>query len=243
MSDSDEAPKRRRPLKYCIYGDSGAGKTTMLGTLKNPLIIATDENTLRTELTGKDYFIPISWGALQTKRQELSDLIESGQCPYTAVCIDTITNTEVMGAKGILQLSYIPLDSWNQKFIPQWRDEMLLWCQFSNKARYTNPIDVVFTSRVNYVVAESGERFGTIDAPGKALAKEVYGWMDEVFYIEQQAGWVNNAPVTRHILHTRRFENYQAKDGSGCLEAVEEPDFATIQAKINAKLATLPTRS
>lgn len=230
----------KRPIKAAIYGESGAGKTTILGTLENPFIAATDENTLALELTGKHYELINDWNDLVACREKLHAMLIEGNCPYTAACIDTLSNTEVKFAKGRLNLNYIPLDRWSKDVIPPWRDEILLWCDFANPKKYEKPIDVIFTARVDFVIAESGTKYGTLQAPGRALGKEVYAWMDEVFYIEEQTGvGPDNKTYSKHVLHTRRYENFVAKDGSRALDAVEEPDFSVIKDKINERLASV----
>lgn len=65
-------------------------------------------------------------------------------------------------------------------------------------------------------------------------------WMDEVFYIEAQSGIDHdNRPIARHVVHTRRYGNFLCKDGSGVLQAVEEPDLQAILDKIANALANV----
>lgn len=228
------------PVKYTIYGDSGSGKTSFLGTIDKPFIIATDENTLRLELLNKDYRIIKDWSDLTSAREELEHAMRSGSCPYTAACIDTISNTEIMVARNKLSgRSNIALKEWGELIIPTWRDEMLAWCNLASAKKFEHPIDVVFTARVAYHMPEGGTvRYAQIDAPGRALSKEVYAWMDCVLYIFEEEGiGDNNETFHRHRIRTKRYETYLAKDGSGALDPIEEPDFAAISEKIKVKLS------
>lgn len=141
--------------KFCVYGEPGAGKTSLLGTLSNPWIGCTDENTLRLELTGKKFEILSTWEEIQAARLKISAAMSTGTFEHDVVCLDTITATELPMAKSLLHKSYIALGDWNEIVIPAWRDEMLAWLELAKPTRFAKPVDVIFTARVDYQTSET----------------------------------------------------------------------------------------
>jgi len=226
---------------YIVYGDSGGGKTTSLGTLDNPYIAYTDINelSLRRLLIhhpNADAITVRDWGALQAARLGISKRMHAHDFPHSAVCLDGLTETEIMLFRGQLGQSFAGLKDWAPKLIPAWRDEVLAWLEFKDSNVYEVPVDVVFTARVSLEKAEfDGRMWASIAVPGRKLGTELFAWCDEIFHIRSEAGYDdNNTPVQRYYLRTASDDMFRAKDGSGTLEIEEEPDLNAIRDKIDA---------
>lgn len=223
-------------MSCCIYGDPGSGKTTMLGTLENPLILYTDKNRVALYRLKKHFKFIETFQELQATQFEITTELENGTFPYTSVAIDSWTDTEQMIKKLANPNREPSLQDWGKTIVPVWRDCMLGFLDFTNPDRYESPIDVVFTARVHFMKFEGGDArmWGLPNVPGQKLPEEVFGWPDEVFHlrVEESVNAQNEAEV-KHVARTASDSTYVAKDGSDALDLEEVCDFGVIKQKIS----------
>jgi hypothetical protein len=227
-----------------MYADSGGGKTRFCGTAEKPYAAYTDSNLLSIEVTGMPYTPIRSWNDLVGLRGDITAAMQEGTYPYKTVCLDTITATDLLVFKHQLNRTFVELKEWGTKIIPIWRDEIMKWLELANPKAYEHPVDVILTSRIEYFTPKEGPRYASVSVPGFKLAAELFAWVDLVLHGAVETGIdEKNQSYHSYKLYTARHEmdgmNFLAKDGSGCLDYAEDPDFAAIKRKITSKLTKM----
>ena len=224
-------------IGMCIYGMPGAGKTTSLGSLDNPLILYPDKNRLALQRIRKAYKLISSWDELVATRAEIASELYGKTFPYTAVCIDSASDTEHLLKQAIAPNKPFPFDKWKD-LIPKWRDEFLAFLEFTNPDVYPQTVDIIITAKLKIQSSEAdGRSWAYPMVPGNVLPGEMFGWFDEVFHMRTESAYKDNAEYTRHFFRTSSDDMYSAKDGSGVLDLEEDPDLAAIKDKIAKQLS------
>lgn len=215
-------------LKALIGGYSGAGKTTLAGTVDGKCLVISAESGLLS-IAGKDVdFIDISrddnGNVLKEANERVKRLgevftwLHEGQ-KYNAVFLDSLSE---MGELLVEKL---------QKDFPDRKDSFPMWGEYSKMMRSIVkkfrdlPYHVFMTCIIEPDKDQNGKRYMSFDIPGK-ISEKLPQYFDEVFYI------MANEDGTRK-LHTKATDTLRhAKDRSNKLDPVEEPDLGNIVRKI-----------
>lgn len=231
----------RGGMTALIYGDSGAGKTTLLGTLPNPLILATDRNTVRLRKIGKAYRLCPGWGDLEAAMYEIMAEMSSGTFQFSELCVDAISATEDhIRYHANPNKGKVGLKDWTDTIIPVWGDLVRNLLDFANPMRYPNPIDIFLTARISYEKSEAdGRMWAMPEAPGKKLGPQLYAWVDHVYHLKavEELNQAEGRMELVRYLRTCSDAMFTAKDGSGILEPeIREPDLGAIKQRIVSAL-------
>lgn len=234
MKISSTKTDGKHPIKMLIYGESGSGKTSLAGTIKEPVLLISAESGLLTLRDKEIDVIDISQddnGVMIAKEKRISRLGEvynylltdDARKKYKWIFIDSLT-----------EISQNLIEQLNSEF-PERKDSLVMYGENSKRMRsliksfrdipYYN-VAMVALSTIDK--DENGIRFTTFDLVGNFAAK-LPGFFDEVFYLHVDKDG-------KRALITEKSERVIAKDRSGKLGKIEAPDLSIIASKINATI-------
>lgn len=224
FSTTDEEAKTSG-RKILVYGGSGAGKTTLFGTIEDSLAIISAE----------------------------AGMLSLGKKKIPVMTVETIDDLrDIAGwfknkAKGFEHFQWLGLDSVseiaekilaNEKAIA--KDPRKAYGEMQDQlweiVRLFRdlPIDVVFTAKQERIDTGSGLIFGPM-MPGKNASQNIDYYFDEVFALRVEKDPADSTKSIR-ALQTGRDYQYSAKDRSGALAMFEPPNLQAIKNKILAHL-------
>lgn len=230
------------PIKALIYGESGSGKTSSLGTLIGRTLVISSEKGTKV-LEGKDIdCIDISLSdtkldeygqpaTLRTAAERISKfkavfnwLIAGPKdaagkpIQYVNVCLDSLT-----------EIGDLYVEDLNQKF-PDRKDSFPMWGEYSKMMKSTVrnfrdlPFNVFITVLAKVDKNEVGKRYMAFDIPG-SISDKLPQFFDEVLYIHV------DAEGKRSII-TQKTDTLLCKDRSGKLDPKEQCDLGVVMQKI-----------
>ena len=213
-----------------VIGKSGIGKTSLLRTIPEdePVCTLSCESGL---LAVKDL---VDSGQVQgVVIDEYKDFLEAYDClagnpewakAYKWIFVDSLTEVASMASDAM------------QKKYGEAKDTLKMWGEYSDtmkriikSIRDLTSYNVVFTALETLELDDVKRRIIAPDMPGKKLKVRLPSMFDEVFYMAEAMD-VNG--VAKRVFHTSAMSGYPAKDRSGKLAAIEEPNLAEIKAKI-----------
>jgi hypothetical protein len=206
-------------IKVLIYGESGAGKTVLCSTAPNPLIISAEAGLL--SLRGQD--IPVvEVGSLPEVEEVYNWLLQSGEADgIDTVCIDSISEIGEIVLAEAKARSKDPRQAYGETI-----DKVLaIVRKFRGLKKH-----VYMTAKLEGVKDEitGGIKYGP-SMPGTKLGNQLPFFFDEVFRL---AVAVDEKVGPYRFLQTSLDNRYIAKDRSGALDKIEEPNLTNVFRKI-----------
>ena len=212
-------------VKILVYGQAGAGKTTMIKTLPNPIILSAEAGLL--PLAELDIpFIQIStpqdmyeaYSFLRGRPEGIESVAIDSLSEIAEVWLSNITKTGNNGQ---------PLKDKRQAY-----GEMANQMIDLVRAFRDLPLNVYMTATQERAQDEdTGYMLYTPSLPGKQLPGKLPYLFDEVFCLlthKNEDGSVQRALLTSGDM------KYTAKDRSGKLSAYEPPDLSAVINKIKS---------
>ena len=229
-------------VKALIYGESGAGKTSSLGTLIGKTLIISSEKGTKvlegldidcidisehdTERTpdGDAKVLEKAGERIAKLRRVFKWLLEGAkddkgkQVGYVNVCVDSLTEI------GDLYMEYL-----GEKY-PDRKDSFPMWGEYAKMMRGTVrnfrdlPFNVFITVLAKPDKNEVGKRYMTFDIPG-SISDKLPQFFDEVFYVHADSEGVRS-------IMTQKTDTLLCKDRSNKLESKEVCDLGEIMKKI-----------
>lgn len=206
-------------VKVLVYGQAGAGKTTLIKTAPAPLILSAEAGLL--SLAGTDIpFIEI---------HSIAELGEVGQwitqskeaAAYKTICLDSISEiAEVCLSEAKQSLkdgraAYGEMGEQMAKVIRAYRD--------------IPGRNIYFTAKMDKSESDTGARLFAPSMPGKTLTQQLPYFFDEVLALRLVADKDGN---TGRALMCAPDTMWTAKDRSSRLAAWEPADLGAIFEKI-----------
>lgn len=222
-------------LKILIYGQAGVGKTSLAATLNEKVLIISAEAGLLS-LAGHDIDtidLTLDDNGEQIEKEKRAQRLgevfgyvceEETRKKYDWLFLDSLTE---ISQNMIEALALVYTDP---------KDTIKMWGDYNKKARaliknfrdlpYYN---VAFTALEAVDKDENNRRYIRPDMQG-GIGKQLCGFFDEVLYMYID----DTTDTSQRAVATQPRENVQAKDRSGCLNALEKPDLQVIVDKIRA---------
>jgi phage nucleotide-binding protein len=215
-------------VKMLVHGRAGAGKTTLVKTLPNPILLSAESGVLSL----RNVDIPqITIRSFHEMDEAYRFLTTSEHAKgFESVALDSISEIAeqcLVHEKGITKdgrRAYGELADKMSALIRSFRDLPGKHVYFSAKQGSN-------TDEMNVT------RYGP-SMPGQRLTNDIAYYFDMVFSLE-----IGRTPEGNdyRFLRTRTDIQVEAKDRSGVLDAIEEPDLGKIIEKILAVVPTTPT--
>ncbi len=209
-------------VKLLVYGQAGAGKTSLIKTLPNPIVLSAEGGLLSIQ----DADIPfIEVGSNESMEEAYTWLTESHEAKnFETVAIDSISeiaevilnhekkrNKDPRAAYGVMQEQTADI-------IRGFRDM---------PGRH-----VFMTAKLEKTQDEMGRVMYSTSMPGNKLGPQLPYFFDEVLALRVEKDGDNN---TQRALMCDSDGLWLAKDRSGKLASWEAPDLAEIIKKIGGK--------
>lgn len=228
---STAAPIEDQGVKILVYGPAGIGKTVLAATLPDETIIVSAEGGLLSlqpanliRMFGASREIPV------IKIKSGADFIEA----YNFIA--TSAHAKHFGSVGIDSLSEIAEVVLTAELTVAKDPRQAYGAMQDTMAKYIR----LFRDLPNRHVYMSAKRDREKDdkgvmlygpsMPGKNLLQSVPHFFDEVFSLEMSTPAADGSSY--RFLRTRANIQFQAKDRSGALDEIEEPNLAKVISKI-----------
>ena len=223
-------------LKMTVYGQAGAGKTSLCATTGGPTVILSAEAGL---MSLRHLDIPV----IECKSMEdvvdaynfLASSKEATQFEW--VCLDSISEIAEVVLSAEKKISKDPRQAYGAlqermyELIRAFRDLPGRNVYFSAKMAQEK-IDIIETRTTGAittnVVVGTRQTFAP-SLPGTKLGQALPYFTDMIFAMRVEADADGNPS---RWLQTQPCDQYIAKDRSGCLSTFEEPNLAAIAAKV-----------
>lgn len=208
-------------VKILVYGQAGAGKTTLIKTLPDPVIISTESGLLSLQGCDIPYIEINSLAGLQEAYQWLTKSEEGAK--FKSVALDSISEIAevvLVNEKSSTRdgrMAYAQMGERMTQIIRSFRD-------LPNKHVY-------FSAKMKQSDSESGYKLNGPSMPGQSLTQGVSYFFDEVLALRLKADGDGN--IHRTLQCDERAElGWTAKDRSGRLGMWEPADLGAVIDKI-----------
>lgn len=209
-------------VKLLCYGQAGSGKTSLIKTLPNPIILSAEGGLLSIADSDIPYIEVKSMADIHESFSWLSESSEAAQ--FKSVAIDSISeiaevvlSTEKAAAKDPRQ-AYGALQDVMASMIRSFRD-------LPGKHIY-------MSAKLEKAQDEMGRILYSPSMPGNKLSQSLAFYFDEVLALRVEKDADGN---TQRALMCDSDGLWTAKDRSGRLDAWESPDLGAIIAKIGGE--------
>jgi len=209
-------------VKFLVYGPAGAGKTSLIPTLPDPVILSAEGGLM--SISGSDIpFIEIK--DMATLLEAYHWLVGSAEASkFKSVALDSISeiaevvlNNEKKATKDP-RAAYGAMQEQMSDIIRSFRD--------------LPDRHVYFTAKCEKSTDEQGRMLYAPAMPGNKLAQSLPYFFDIVLALRLEQG--QDGQLVRALM-TQSDGLWQAKDRSGRLSAWEQPDLGQIIRKIGGE--------
>ncbi len=209
-------------VKVLVYGQAGVGKTALIATLPQPIVLSAEGGLLSLQEIDMPY---VEISSIDTLREAYSWLKESSEAKtYQSVALDSISeiaevvlNTEKKATKDPRQ-AYGAMQEQMADIIRAFRD-------LSGRHVY-------MSAKLEQTQDEMGRVLYAPSMPGNKTGQALPYFFDEVAALRVEKDGDGN---TQRALMCDSDGLWLAKDRSGKLDAWEAPDLGAIIKKIGGK--------
>lgn len=206
-------------VKLLVYGQAGAGKTSLIRTLPNPIILSAEAGLL--SLTGTD--IPYI---------EITSMAELQEAYLWASSSDEAAGFDSIALDSISEIGEVVLSSEKKATKDPRAAYGAMQEQMGDLIRAFRDLpgkNVYFSAKLEKSQDEMGKLLYNPAMPGKALTQGLPYFFDEVLALRVERDADGNA---HRALMCDSDGLWLAKDRSGKLDPWEAPDLGAIIAKI-----------
>jgi len=205
-------------VKLLVYGQAGAGKTTLVKTLPQPIVLSAEGGLLSIQDADLPYIEIASMDDLREAYMWLTSSAEAAG--FQSVALDSISeiaevclNTEKKANKDP-RAAYGAMQEQMADIIRAFRDI---------------PKHIYFTAKCEKTADETGRILYAPSMPGNKTGQQLPYFFDEVLALRVEK---DAEGVAQRALMCDSDGIWQAKDRSGKLDTWEAPDLGAIIRKI-----------
>jgi len=209
-------------VKILVYGHSGAGKTSLIPTLPNPVVLSAEGGLLSIA----DHDVPyLEIRDMQTLMDAYNFITQDGQANnFDSIALDSISEIAEVVLSAEKKKTKDPRQAYGE-LMTQMQDLIRAFRDIKGKHVY-------FTAKCEKQQDEQGRLLYSPSMPGAKLGQQLPYFFDEVFALRVEKG-EDGKPV--RALQCDSDGLWSAKDRSGRLEAWEMPDLGEIIRKIGGE--------
>lgn len=206
-------------VKLLVYGNSGAGKTSLIPTLPSPIVLSAEGGLLSIQDANVPYIEIASMADLQDAYQWLINSDEAKQ--FKSVCLDSISEIGEVVLNHERKQTKDPRQAYGA-MQEQITDIIRAFRDLPNRHVY-------FTAKCEKAQDETGRMLYAPSMPGNKTGQSLPYFFDEVLALRVEK---DADGVTQRALMCDSDGLWQAKDRSGKLDSWEAPDLGAIIEKI-----------
>ena len=206
-------------VKLLVYGAAGAGKTYLIKTLPDPIILSAEAGLLSIRGTDLPYFAIESMADLNEVYSWLTSSDEAKK--YKSVALDSISEIAEVVLSAEKKTAKDPRQAYGE-MADQMADLVRAFRDLPGKHVY-------FSAKVEKAQDEMGRILYAPSMPGNKFAQQMPYFFDEVLALRME---LTSEGEIQRALMCGSDGIWTAKDRSGQLSPWEEPDLGAIIRKI-----------
>jgi|TARA_R110000868_G_scaffold363004_2_gene625243 phage nucleotide-binding protein len=206
-------------VKLLVYGNAGSGKTSLIPTLPNPVVLSAEGGLL--SIADADLpFVEVS--SYDTLMEAYRWVIESDEAKqFESIALDSISEIAEVVLNHEKKIAKDPRQAYGS-MQEQMADIIRAFRDIPGKHIY-------FTAKCEKATDESGRILYAPSMPGNKTGQQLPYFFDEVLALRVEK---DAEGVAQRALMCDSDGVWQAKDRSGKLDGWEAPDLGAIIAKI-----------
>lgn len=205
-------------IKCLVYGQAGAGKTTLASSMPDPIIISAEGGLLSIKDAGLPY---IEVSSMETLREAFEYVAGADGQQYKSVVLDSISE--------IGEVVLIHEKSVNKDGRAAYGEMAAQMTSIIRAFRDLPGKNVLMTAKVEKAQDESGRILYSPSMPGSKVGQSLPYFFDLLLALRVEK---DADGVTQRALMCHPDGLWTAKDRSGKLDAWEAPDMGEIIRKI-----------
>lgn len=209
-------------VKLLVYGQAGAGKTSLITSLPNPIVLSAEGGLLSIQDADLPYIEIASMDELREAWEWLSSSDEAKQ--YQSVALDSISEIAEVVLNGEKKATKDPRQAYGA-MQEQMADIIRAFRDLPGRHVY-------MSAKLEKTQDEMGRVLYAPSMPGNKTGQALPYFFDEVLALRVERDADGN---TQRALMCDGDGSWLAKDRSGKLDAWEAPDLGAIIAKIGNK--------
>jgi phage nucleotide-binding protein len=206
-------------VKLLVYGQAGAGKTSLIPTLPAPIVLSAEGGLLSIAGADVPYIEIASMGDLMEAYKWLSESAEAAQ--FQSVALDSISEVAEVVLNAEKKASKDPRQAYGA-MQEQMADIIRAFRDLPGRHVY-------MSAKLEKTQDEMGRVLYSPSMPGNKTGQQLPYFFDEVLALRVERDAEGN---TQRALMCDSDGLWLAKDRSGKLETWEAPDLGAIIAKI-----------
>jgi len=206
-------------IKVVVYGQAGAGKTSLIPTLPNPIIISAESGLLSIQGSNIPYIEIDSYESLMEAYKFITTSSEAEA--FDSIAVDSISEIAEVVLAHEKRVNKDGRAAYGEMAV-QVMEIMRAFRDIKGKHIY-------FSAKCEKSQDEMGRVLYAPSMPGSKLAQQIPYLVDEVFALRVERDADGNS---QRALMCESDGLWQAKDRSGKLAAWESPDLGEIIKKI-----------
>lgn len=206
-------------VKILVHGVSGCGKTTLIKTLANPLVLSAESGLLVLQ----DFDIPyIEIGTLDELTEAYNWVSTNEEArQFDTICLDSISEIAEVVLAAEKDVAKDPRQAYGAM-----QDKM---SKIIRAFRDLEGFNVYFSAKTEKEKDDTGRLLWSPMMPGNKMGQALPYFFDEVFALRVEK---DEAGENVRMIQTDNDGVWSAKDRSGRLDFWEEPDLGKIIEKI-----------